>query len=102
MIVRRKLWWLMGGVVSVAVSIAACGSSGNGNSSTTGKACSPGDQKTCMCVNSANQTINGTQVCTSDGQGYGTCSCFGLGTGGGNCGDGVIQPSDNCNNPGSE
>lgn len=102
-------------MVAVVAALAACGSTGGTSNSGGGSpsGCTPGVQQACDCLGGT----KGIQVCKDDGRGFETCQCpsstTSSGTGGatssssssgtmGTCGDGMIQPSDHCDNPGSE
>lgn len=112
MLVKSKLM-LVVGVMFAAASFAACGSAG-GTSNSGGNAggrCTPGETQSCACLGGT----TGVQLCADDGAHYETCQCETTtttsGSGGSSssssgamatCGDGVIQASDHCDNPGSE
>lgn len=114
MSLMSRLSWVVGGVV--AIFSAACGSSGNtgGNGGGT-SGCVPGTTIECACLGGT----KGIQSCKDDGKGYAACQCEGTtstgsgtggatgttsssGTGTGVCGNGIIEPTDNCGSPGSE
>ena len=88
---------------SVVVGLAACGSSGSSDASTSGSdGCTPNEQKACACSGGA----MGFQTCAADGKSLSVCDCgvsssssSGTGGAGGSstgtqmdpCGDGVQQ-----------
>lgn len=112
--VMSKLMGLAG-VFAVVTAMAACGSA-NGTSNSGGSGggssgCTPGKTEACACVGGT----MGVQACNEDGRSFGACDCgtttSSSGTGGssssssgsmGTCGDGMIQPSDHCDNASSE
>jgi hypothetical protein len=53
----------------------ACGSTGSDPGQPNGGTCVPGVTRTCTCTGAD----TGVQICTSDGAGFGTCSCGGMG-----------------------
>jgi hypothetical protein len=88
---------------SVVAGMAACGSSGTTDATSTGgTVCTPGKQEECACPGGT----KGVQTCTADGRGLNACECGGstssgsggaggasgsTGTMGPMCGDGVQQ-----------
>ncbi len=99
---RSMFGWVRAALLgSVVAGLAACGSSGSSDASTSGGAgCTPGEQKACAC---AGGTM-GVQTCASDGRSLNACECGGSsssgsgGAGGAStgtsmetCGDGVQQ-----------
>lgn len=110
--VKSKLMWLAGAFMALA-GVAACGSTGNTNTGGgSGNACVPNASVECACPGG----VKGVQACNAEGTGYEACQCgttTATGTGGATssssssgsmstCGDGVIQPSDHCDNASSE
>lgn len=96
--------WLRAALLgSVVAGLAACGSSGSSDvTSTGGGACTPGAQTECACPGGT----KGVQTCSSDGRGLNACECgsststsSGTGGAGGKstgtmgpmCGDGMQQ-----------
>ncbi len=113
MLKRSRLMWVVGAFVALAAGVAACGSSGSGNTSSGTTGCTPGATQACACLGGT----MGVQSCKDDGRSFDTCQCGSssgsAGTGGattsssstgmqGTCGDGMIDPSDHCDNPSSE
>lgn len=99
---RSMFGWVRAALLgSVVAGLAACGSSGSSDTTTSGGAgCTPGEQKACAC---AGGTM-GVQTCASDGRSLNACECGGSsssgsgGAGGAStgtqmetCGDGVQQ-----------
>jgi hypothetical protein len=101
---RSMFGWVRAALLgSVVVGLAACGSSGTSDASTSGSdGCTPGAQTACACPGGT----MGTQTCASDGRSLNACDCgttssssSGSGGAGGastgtqmeTCGDGVQQ-----------
>ncbi len=89
-------------LASVVAGVAACGSSGGSDATTTGgTVCTPGKQEECACPGGT----KGVQSCAMDGRGLNACECGsstssgGMGGAGGAstgtmgpmCGDGIQQ-----------
>jgi hypothetical protein len=68
MVLRSRLVFAFGAVLTVGALVAACGSNGGANSS---GGCVPGMSASCACANGE----TGAQTCSSDGKGFGTCQC---------------------------
>jgi hypothetical protein len=92
---------------SVVAGLAACGSSGSTDATSSGGSnCTPGEQKACACPGG----VEGVQTCAADGRSLEACQCggstgSGMGGAGGSsgastgtkmepCGDGVQQPGE--------
>ena len=100
---RSIFGWVRSALLgSVVAGLAACGSSGTSDATTSGgTGCTPGEQKACACPSGT----MGVQTCASDGRTLNACECGGSTSSGGvggaggastgtsmeTCGDGVQQ-----------
>jgi hypothetical protein len=100
MVLRSRLLFALGAILSAGAIVAACGSTGDSGG---GGTCVPGTTQTCACVGGA----MGAQACNTDGKSFGMCQCSANTGSGGSPSTGTLTgagggKSCECTDPSSE